>query len=655
MPDIQQIPTRTFDQLAELAVLAGADLVAVQRGAGPAQATSISALIDYITANIGAIQGAKGDPGGNVMAVSSFEALPGLAISVGTDQIITSSWGIGGNTGGARYVLDTDQVSATVTRFRKKSSNDRWFTIAENIVTVAMLGGIASVSATPSAMPLADVATLANNNATLADWLSLSERAGLYIDAYYQHDEPLLCETSVTIGGCGGREHFDNSFDRAGDLGACLHFVGGEIDDFPIEDGRTPPKGSLTLRTPFGDGGRVKIVLDNFSIRGAMVVPGAATSGKGLVIDGRQDLSSSAHLITKNVNSAEARDEGVYIAGAVYGFRIEFMGCHRNGKNGFRTRLEADGIGEGTISGLRSFQNGQDGAATEDERTGAWVQSGASVFITQTSCSENSGGGLILQGGSYAGGGVQCESNQGSFQIKFGSEGGGLGVTSAVLNGIMCSPGAGYTGTTVNISSDANRVILNGAFFGDTLGAGGKDVFIAGALCEIRQVTATHTFVYQDVGGGNVVAPSGVNLRLPAFLAFNTAPVANVSGANNAYTVVYDTEDFDQTGSLNAATGIFTAAVAGPYHFDVSVALSNLDATHLRGNLELVTSNRTVAVTLAGLFAIKTDTGRAPAPALSQTVWMDAGDTAFVQVTLGDGPATATLHTAYFSGHLVKG
>lgn len=81
----------------------------------------------------------KGDPGGNVMAVGLFSALGGMSIPVGTDVIQTSGYDAVGR-GPARYTLDSDQVTATATRTRAKSLNNRWFRLAEAVPNVTHLG-----------------------------------------------------------------------------------------------------------------------------------------------------------------------------------------------------------------------------------------------------------------------------------------------------------------------------------------------------------------------------------------------------------------------------------------------------------------------------------------------------------------------------------
>lgn len=77
----------------------------------------------------------------------------------------------------------------------------------------------------------------------------------------------------------------------------------------------------------------------------------------------------------------------------------------------------------------------------------------------------------------------------------------------------------------------------------------------------------------------------------PAFLAYLNTTVTNVTGDTTVYTVIFDTEVYDQGSDFNLGTSIFTAPVTGRYLFDYTVFL--IGATSLnawRG--QIATSNR---------------------------------------------------------------
>lgn len=65
-----------------------------------------------------------------------------------------------------------------------------------------------------------------------------------------------------------------------------------------------------------------------------------------------------------------------------------------------------------------------------------------------------------------------------------------------------------------------------------------------------------------------------INMPLqPAFLAYVTTTITNVTGDGTVYTVIPDTEAYDIGGNFTLASGTFTAPVAGKYHFDYSMSL----------------------------------------------------------------------------------
>ena len=108
----------------------------------------------------------------------------------------------------------------------------------------------------------------------------------------------------------------------------------------------------------------------------------------------------------------------------------------------------------------------------------------------------------------------------------------------------------------------------------------------------------------------------------PAFLAYLETSVLNVTGDGTQYTVIYDTEVFDQNSDFNLATSTFTAPVTGRYQISVSGNLiggTSMTAIFCR----IVTSNRTYRILLP-LNAGVTSAGSAVGSILAD---MDAADT----------------------------
>jgi len=88
------------------------------------------------------------------------------------------------------------------------------------------------------------------------------------------------------------------------------------------------------------------------------------------------------------------------------------------------------------------------------------------------------------------------------------------------------------------------------------------------------------------------------NTTMTAFLAFVNTTIPDVTGDGTEYTVIYDTEVFDQGSNFNLATSVFTAPTTGRYAIQVGSDISGtgtLTAMFCR----LVTSNRTYRISMS--------------------------------------------------------
>jgi len=85
--------------------------------------------------------------------------------------------------------------------------------------------------------------------------------------------------------------------------------------------------------------------------------------------------------------------------------------------------------------------------------------------------------------------------------------------------------------------------------------------------------------------------PVLVNGQQPAFLAFLTNTVSNVTGNGASYTIIYDTEVFDQGSNFNLGTSTFTAPFTGRYRFTTNVYVTGCTIA-TNAQLRIVTSNR---------------------------------------------------------------
>ena len=94
-----------------------------------------------------------------------------------------------------------------------------------------------------------------------------------------------------------------------------------------------------------------------------------------------------------------------------------------------------------------------------------------------------------------------------------------------------------------------------------------------------------------SVDSNGFVTLTGVTATKPAFAATLTSQQANVTGDNTAYTVIFDTELYDNLSNYNTGTGVFTAPVAGVYQFNTAISVYNLGASHTVGYVYLNTSS----------------------------------------------------------------
>lgn len=143
--------------------------------------------------------------------------------------------------------------------------------------------------------------------------------------------------------------------------------------------------------------------------------------------------------------------------------------------------------------------------------------------------------------------------------------------------------------------------------------------------------------------------------NIPAFAAYVSANINNVTGNNTTYTVLFDAEIFDQNSNYAPGTGIFTAPVTGRYLFASGVRMTGLTALATIYQVNLITSNRNWQfINLDRV--LNTDD---MACGGSAVIDMDAGDTAKIQVVVsGMGADNADVFgssnaISYFSGHQV--
>lgn len=117
----------------------------------------------------------------------------------------------------------------------------------------------------------------------------------------------------------------------------------------------------------------------------------------------------------------------------------------------------------------------------------------------------------------------------------------------------------------------------------------------------------------------------------PAFLAGLATVVSNVTGDGTVYTIIYDTEIYDQNSDFNLGTSTFTAPVTGKYHFDLTCLLTGGSGISA-GALKIVTTATTFQGTI---YANVVSTGNG-GNSYSIDVAMTAADTATFTINATD-------------------
>jgi hypothetical protein len=145
--------------------------------------------------------------------------------------------------------------------------------------------------------------------------------------------------------------------------------------------------------------------------------------------------------------------------------------------------------------------------------------------------------------------------------------------------------------------------------------------------------------------GDHMATNNAVNLNKPicSFYAYRYYNDSNCTGDGTAYPIIYHHRIWDNTLDYNEATGVFVVPKKGIYRIDASVLLSNLDAAHTEGFLQLI--NSTSGVTYTGNII---NVGAAPhgteySLTLSRIIQADAGDNLNTSVTVSGGTKTVEV------------
>ena len=234
-----------------------------------------------------------------------------------------------------------------------------------------------------------------------------------------------------------------------------------------------------------------------------------------------------------------------------------------------------------------------------------------------------------------------------SHVMRLGADGTGDGqVDTTVIAGTNATISGAATAGTVNLATGAGAKIVT---LGSTNDASSLALKYGTADFSLASATGT---VMTALDTGEITYP-----LQSAFSALNSTLRTNVTGDGSAYTVIFNTELFDQNDDFDG-TSTFTAPVTGRYFFTSCVFLDGMTSSFSSWIIWFETSNRPWNVMYANPGPIiNGDNISFPCTAF---VDMDAADTIVVKTIVGGstktvdifGPDSTNPYT-FFSGYLV--
>lgn len=296
-------------------------------------------------------------------------------------------------------------------------------------------------------------------------------------------------------------------------------------------------------------------------------------------------------------------------------------------------------VGSTNTTSTTNLHAGSGGVVLQSVAAGAVVANSSSVLSTV-----NAAAGTILTSNGAG--------NAPSFQA---AAGGSITITG--------DSGGGLTSASFTFTGGSTGLTFAGAGSTETLG--GTLAIANGGTNATSMATSTGIVKYD---GTRLVTSSTAkidssnrytNTSQPAFLAYLSAAVNNVTGDNTFYAVVWDSTKYDQNSNFDTTTGVFTAPVTGKYLFVCNLLLSGFGAAHNDCFMEVVTTGQNYVLVATNPFVVQEATFAQYLMGGSVVVSMSATNTAYIGIAVGNGTKTVGIFSnggpqyASFSGTLL--